>query len=178
MTISPTKQRILNNNDDDLASEDTNNKTITIQVVGMTQRARIGEFRDVNRQEFYQRAWRITINKKRETLRFPLGFGSHAITLIHDKYNKFDKNAIRLIFNVNDTLPYLTKFNGMDIGFIPMRWSSVIVPSLHRFTQVQFIRLHNHDNTYVSGQVLMQYDDSHVLDTTDRTITSRFKRFL
>jgi hypothetical protein len=127
-----------------------------------------------SRQEVYQAMYEDAVTRSKEEQLYPLGKDSHDIILVPDFENPYDKNAmaVRLVV-FNDSDP-LYKYNGADIGFVPMKISAVLAPNRGMIKQGRILKVRNAVHAkYYSAKVVLSYGNQK-FSSLDLTSNIRF----
>jgi hypothetical protein len=130
-----------------------------------------------DRQVVYQALYEEAVRRDKEEQLYPLGKEGHDIVLIPDFDNPHDKHAMVVRLVVFGEKDPLYRFNGRDIGFVPMKITSALAPNRGMISQGRILKVRNGVHAkYFSAKVVLSYGER--FSTLDRTSAVRFSSLL
>ena len=131
-----------------------------------------------SRQEIYQVLYEMTVASFKESQLYPIGKDTHNVALFTDFDNPHDKCAMTVHLEIHNITSPLYRFNGRDIGFVPMKISHVLAPNRQMISQGRILKVRNAvHGKYYSAKVILSYGDTK-FSGLDRTSSTRFSSIM
>lgn len=155
--------------------QDTPTKgTLEVYPAGYTK---FSEKDDEHRQDLYQKLWEESVTSHSEEKLFPFGKKDHWIELVPNPENKFDPNAIHVVFRATPESP-LAQLNGRDMGFIPMKISKMLKKNIKLINGGKILKVRsNFHKKYYTAKIVLGYGDT-TFSSLDKTTMARFTAIL